>query len=116
MLCCAQKDGAIVWKFTAQAKIRSVPAVDNNGNIYFGDGQGIFYVLNSKGKPAYKEIKLGTNIWSSPAIDKNGIIYVCADLTKSSEPGKVFALRTNATGAQQTWSMRSGNCKRNARQ
>lgn len=87
-----------------------------NGNIYFGDGQGIFYVLNPNGKPVYKEIKLGTNIWSSPAIDKKGIIYVCADITKSSEPGKVFALRTNATGAQQTWSMRSGNAKRNVRQ
>lgn len=116
MLCYAQQDGALLWKFTAQAKIRSVPAVDNNGNIYFGDGQGIFYVLNSKGKPSYKEIKLGVNIWSSPVIDKNGIIYICADITKSSEPGKVFALRTNATGAQQTWAMRSGNCKRNARQ
>ena len=116
MLCCSQQDGTIIWKFAAQGKIRSVPAVDNNGNIYFGDGQGIFYVLNPNGKPVYKEIKLGTNIWSSPAIDKKGIIYVCADITKSSEPGKVFALRTNATGAQQTWSMRSGNAKRNARQ
>ncbi|SHJ24972.1 outer membrane protein assembly factor BamB family protein [Bacteroides stercorirosoris] len=116
MLCCAQEDGAIIWKFMAQAKIRSVPAVDNNGNIYFGDGKGVFYVLNSNGKPTYKEIKLGTNIWSSPVIDKNGIIYVCADMTKSSEPGKVFALRTNATGAQKTWSMRSGNYKRNAHQ
>lgn len=116
MLCCAQEDGAIIWKFTAQAKIRSVPAVDNNGNIYFGDGQGVFYVLNPNGKPVYKEIKLGANIWSSPVIDKNGVIYICADLTKSSEPGKVFALRTNATGAQKTWSMRSGNYKRNARQ
>lgn len=115
MLCCDQQDGSLIWKFTVQSKIRSVPAVDNHGNIYFGDGEGVFYVLNSEGKPVYKEIKLGTNIWSSPAIDSNGIIYVCADLTKSTEPGKIFALKTNATGAQQTWSMRSGNAKRNAR-
>lgn len=115
MLCYTQEDGTSVWKFKAQGQIRSVPAIDNAGNIYFGDGKGYFYVLNSKGKLSYKEIQLGANIWSSPVIDKNGLIYVCTDVTKSSEPGKVFALRTHATGAQQGWSMRSGDYKRNAR-
>lgn len=115
MLCYAQDDGKLLWKYKAQGKIRSVPAIDNSGNIYFGDGKGIFYVLNSKGKLSYKELKLGTNIWSSPAIDKNGLIYICADQTSSSEPGKVFALKTNATGPQVSWSMRSGDAKRSAR-
>lgn len=115
ILCYTQDSGELLWKYKAQGKIRSVPAIDNAGNIYFGDGKGIFYVLNSKGKLSYKELKLGTNIWSSPAIDRNGLIYICADQTTSSEPGKVFALRTNATGAQQAWSMRSGDAKRSAR-
>lgn len=115
MLCYAQEDGDLIWKFKAQGQIRSVPAIDNAGNIYFGDGKGYFYVLNPMGKLSYKEIQLGTNIWSSPAIDKNGIIYICADITKSAEPGKVFALRTDATGAQESWSMRSGDYKRSAR-
>lgn len=115
MLCYNQKSGDLLWKFIAQGNIRSVPAVDNTGKIYFGDGKGYFYVLSPNGKAAYKEIKLGTNIWSSPLIDKNGIIYICADITKSTEPGKVFALRTDAMGAQNSWSMRSGNYKRNAR-
>lgn len=115
VLCLAQSDGTSLWKFKAQGQIRSVPAIDNNGNLYFGDGKGYFYVLNSKGKQSYKEIQLGVNIWSSPVIDKNGLIYICADVTKASEPGKVFALKTKATGAQESWSMRSGNYKRNAR-
>ena len=42
MLCCDQQDGSLIWKFTVQSKIRSVPAVDNHGNIYFGDGEGVF--------------------------------------------------------------------------
>ena len=115
MLCYSQESGDLIWKFRAQGQIRSVPAIDNDGNIYFGDGKGYFYVLSSKGKLSYKEIQLGANIWSSPVIDKNGIIYICADVTKSSEPGKVYALRTHATGAQQGWSMRSGDYRRNAR-
>lgn len=115
MYCYVQENGELAWKFKAQGQIRSVPAIDNLGNIYFGDAKGFFYVLSSKGKLAYKELQLGANIWSSPLIDKNGIIYVCADLTKNTEPGKVFALRTNAAEAQQSWSMRSGNAKRNAR-
>lgn len=114
LLCYSQDSGELLWKYKAQGKIRSVPAIDNAGNIYFGDGEGMFYVLNSKGKLSYKELKLGTNIWSSPAIDKNGLIYICADQTTSSEPGKVFALRTNAVGAQTSWSMRSGDAKRSA--
>ena len=115
MLCYSQESGDLIWKFRTQGQIRSVPAIDNDGNIYFGDGKGYFYVLSSKGKLSYKEIQLGANIWSSPVIDKNGIIYICADVTKSSEPGKVYALRTHATGAQQGWSMRSGDYRRNAR-
>lgn len=114
MLCYSQENGDLIWKFKAQGKIRSVPAIDNSGKIYFGDGKGYFYVLSSQGKLSYKEIQLGANIWSSPVIDRNGLIYVCVDITKSSEPGKVFALRTNATGAQQGWSMRSGDYKRSA--
>lgn len=115
MLCYSQESGDLIWKFRTQGQIRSVPAIDNDGNIYFGDGKGYFYVLSSKGKLSYKEIQLGANIWSSPVIDKNGIIYICADVTKSSEPGKVYALRTHATGAQQGWSMRSGDYRRSAR-
>lgn len=48
MLCYSQESGDLIWKFRTQGQIRSVPAIDNDGNIYFGDGKGYFYVLSSK--------------------------------------------------------------------
>lgn len=110
-----QETGERNWTFKSQGKIISTPAIDNHNNIYFGDDKGVFYVLNKEGKMRYKEIKLGTKIWSSPAIGADGIIYICSDITTSSEPGKLYALRTIATQPLDSWSMRSGNTKRNNR-
>lgn len=115
LTCYDQLSGDIVWTFKSQGKIRCTPAVLDNGNICFGDGAGYFYVLNQEGKPVYKEMKLGAEIYSSPVIGNDGIIYMCANVETNQEPGKVYALKTNATGTQNTWAMRSGNHLRNGR-
>jgi len=115
MTCYDQATGEIVWSFKSQGKIRCTPAVMDNGNICFGDGAGYFYVLNQNGKPVYKEMKLGAEIYSSPVIGADGIVYMCANVETNQEPGKVYALKTNATGAQKTWAMRSGNFMWNGR-
>lgn len=113
--CYDQETGDIVWSFRTQGNIRCTPAIMDNGNICFGDGAGYFYVLNQEGKSVYKEIKLGEQIYSSPVIGSDGIVYLCANVKTNQEPGKVYALKTNANGAQNTWSMRSGNFLRNGR-
>lgn len=115
LVCYNQNNGEKLWTFNAKGQIRSVPAIDNGGNIYFGDAQGFFYVLNAQGKSLYKELKLGSNIWSSPLIDENGIIYICSDGDSPTVPGKLYALQTTATGVQGSWAMRSGDSRRSAR-
>lgn len=117
MTCYNQTDGSVVWTFKTQKEIRCTPVITDNGNICFGDCAGYFYILNGEGKVVYKEIKLGEQIYSSPVIDSEGILYVCANTASSpaAGPGKIFALKTNAKGAQKTWSMRSGNAQRTGR-
>lgn len=115
LLCLNSTNGDTMWAFKTQGKVISTPAIDNLNNIYFGDDKGVFYVLNKDGKMRYKELKLGSKIWSSPAIGTDGIIYICSDITTSSDPGKLYALKTIATQPSDSWSMRSGNAKRNSR-
>jgi outer membrane protein assembly factor BamB len=90
-------DGSEKWSYNAKGPIETVPAIDNDGNLYFGDTNGFFHVVNSDGLNPFKVIKLGDEIHSSVAIGSNGIIYVAAN---KGEFGKVYALKTNATGLQ----------------
>ena len=115
LTCYNQADGNVVWTFRAQGKIRCTPAITDNGNICFGDGSGYFYILNEEGKQVYKEVKLGNEIYSSPAIGNDGTIYICVNVETNQQPGRLCAFRTNATGAMKGWSMRGGNSLRNGR-
>ena len=90
-------DGTEKWSYAAKGAIETVPAIDNEGNLYFGDTNGFFHVVNSDGLNPYKVVKLGDEIHSSAAIGSDGIIYVAAN---QGEFGKVYALKTNATGLQ----------------
>jgi outer membrane protein assembly factor BamB len=90
-------DGTEKWSYTAKGPIETVPAIDNDGNLYFGDTNGFFHVVNSDGLNPYKVIKLGDEIHSSVAIGSDGTIYVAAN---QGDIGKVYALKTKATGLQ----------------
>jgi outer membrane protein assembly factor BamB len=111
-------NGTELWQYPLASnppigQIEVVPAIDNNGKIYFGTtgttGGGMFYVLNSDGTEAYTPLSLGTSITSSAAIGSDGKIYVAAT---DSGVGKLYALQTNATGlASGGWPMYAGNEK-----
>lgn len=115
MTCYNQENGDVVWTFKAQGKIRCTPAIADNNNICFGDGAGFFYIINKDGKQVYKEVKLGNDIYSSPAIGPDGIIYICVNVESNKEPGRLCAFKTTATSAMTGWSMRCGNYLRNGR-
>ena len=98
-------DGSEKWSYTtvSNGPIEVVPAIDNNGNIYFGDTNGMFYVLKSDGTEAYTPLDLGDKINSPAAIGTNGKIYVGAT---DAGVGKLYELATTATSlASSGWPM-----------
>jgi outer membrane protein assembly factor BamB len=106
-------DGSEKWSYNAKGPIETVPAIDNDGNLYFGDTNGFFHVVNKDGLNPYKVMQLGDEIHSSVAIGSNGIIYVAVN---QGEFGKVYALKTNATGLQTGgWPMFAKDAKHTGR-
>ena len=117
-------NGAELWQYPlaenpAIGQIEVVPAIDNNGKIYFGTtgttGGGMFYVLNSDGTEAYTPMSLGTSITSAATIGSDGTIYVASTDTTlpiGSGRGRLFALQTTATGlASGNWPMYAINAR-----
>lgn len=103
--------GAVKWSYTnpAFAGIGSTPAIDQEGNVYFGDDSGIFTVLDKDGNVKF-ELSLGAKIWSSVTFDDNGVIYICA--TQADDTGLIYAIELYAGGpANSAWPMRHGNRK-----
>lgn len=102
--------GSLLWSYPTIGNILSTPAIDNDGNIYFGDDAGYFYVVDPQGNKKWKETQLGVKIWCSPTIGNNGKIYIAADQVDGT--AKLYALSTLATGlANGGWPMRSKNAK-----
>ena len=113
MIAYSPEDGTEKWFYTAKGPIEVVPAIDNDGNLYFGDTNGFFHVVNSEGLNPYKVVKLGDEIHSSAAIGSDGTIYVAAN---QGDIGKVYALKTEATGLQTGgWPMYAKNAKHTGR-
>ncbi len=74
-------DGTQKWSYETEGLVGSIPAVDAEGNIHFGDQKGYYYVLTPDGTEKYKQAlaaEVGTQsfIYSSPVIDTNGDVYV----------------------------------------
>jgi len=82
------RDGKIAWTFDVGEPVRSSPAVDGDGNVYFGGGDGRLYALNADGtlRWAMKLIDAGRNdLNASPALGKDAIII-------AGESGQIFSV------------------------
>jgi outer membrane protein assembly factor BamB len=85
-------NGTIKWKFPPDATVigavKSSPAIDFDGTIYFGTDSGKLYAVNPDGTLKWTFPASGSvgDIRSSPTIGLNGIIYV------GSDDGKVYAI------------------------
>jgi outer membrane protein assembly factor BamB len=89
----------LAWSYYTGAYITSTPAVDSNGNLYFGDHNGVFYSLSAPGTVNWS-YKTGDIIASSAAIDSSGSIYF------GGLDGKIYALDS---GGSLKWSYLTGD-------
>jgi outer membrane protein assembly factor BamB len=107
-------NGTELWTYELNAGSLVTPAIDNEGNIYFGDESGFFYVISPEGERVWSTTSLGDRVWSSATIGNDGIIYVGAD--QGDETSKLFAIQTEATGpASSGWPMRAKNARHTGR-
>ncbi|HEC66476.1 MAG TPA: hypothetical protein ENI23_14410 [bacterium] len=93
-------DGTVLWTFEAGGGIEASPTIGEDGTIYFGAMDGYVYAVNKDGTLKWKT-KIGTpqikgyggdshlsSVTSTPAIDKDGNIYV------TSRDQYIFALNS----------------------
>jgi len=91
-------DGTLLWTFETGSGIEASPTIGEDGTIYFGAMDGYVYAINKDGTLKWKT-KIGTpqikgygghshlsSVTSTPAIDKDGNIYV------TSRDQYIFAL------------------------
>lgn len=79
--------GKTVWSFSAGAPalaIRTTPAVDKDGTIYFGADNMRVYAVSATGTEKWSYLTAG-KVNSSPAIGKGGRLYI------GSDDGKLYA-------------------------
>lgn len=87
-------NGTLKWKFRTDELIRDSAAIADDGTIYIGDIEGKLYAINPDGskKWIFREMPEFYCIFSSPAIDKDGNIYIGTTTTY-----KMYSIFPNGT-------------------
>ena len=89
--------GSVKWSFTAGDKIKTCPAIDDDGTIYVTSHDGNLYALNSDGSLKWKFQAFfnggDSRTWinNSPVIGPDGTIYIVEDY------GTVYAVNPDNT-------------------
>lgn len=101
--------GAEKWTYPAWVE-ECVPAVDKNGNIYFGNNEGKFLIVNAEGE-LEKQITVGgaAALVHSPVIGDNGNVYV-----EVADNNKIKLCKITVEGggpANSPWPMKGQNRK-----
>ena len=86
----ASNTGALKWKFATGGAVRSSPAIDADGTLYVGSGDGKLYALRADGTEKWT-FATGGPVDSSPAIDADGTVYV------GSADGALYAVNPDGT-------------------
>ena len=104
--------GSVLWATEVAGTAYGVPAVDNEGYIYYNDTEkGSLVKLEPATGKAIASLQLGTELKSSPTISADGTIYVTGML--EGKP-TLFAVEGAATGyAANAWSQMGGNPGKN---
>ena len=109
-LTAVDKTGKILWRRDSKYRIDGVPAIDNEGFVYYSDRGGNVYKLASDGQLAASVKIDGAEFSSSVTIANNGKLYLVG--TDNGKP-TLYCLSTNdITGPADSWSQLAGNpCK-----
>lgn len=96
--------GRQIWQYLCADGFGGTPAVDCYGNIHCGDNAGWYHVVKPDGTLLFKK-RLGTNMWSSPVIADDGMVYVNL---KDGAACKLIAFDMGLTGpANSPWPQRA---------
>jgi len=95
--------GQKLWNYSTGYWITSQPLIDFSGNIYFGSHDWYFYALNSDGSLKWK-VAVGGKVYSTAAMDDNGIIYV-----PTYDSKKVYAIYASNGTVKWTFSLAEPN-------
>lgn len=99
--------GGVVWEHVADGDINSVPAVDDQGYVYYNDRTtGKLVKLRPADGSRVAEIRLADELRSSPTISGDGTIYVNGML---DDKPTLFAVKGSAEGCAASWSQLGGN-------
>lgn len=99
--------GSLKWQYTVEGNVKSSPAIDNEGCIFYNDQSlGKIVKLSSDGQKL-AELALGDDLFSSPTIASDGTIYVNG--MKDDKP-TIFSLSASSTdGHADSWSQMGGS-------
>ena len=104
-------NGATRWSYTLDAQSRSIPAVDNLGQVHVVTANGTYVVLSPEGEEVYSQ-KLADSFEGSVSIAEWGYAYV---LGKDTAAGKLkvyaVALPGVTSAADSSWSQYGGNAR-----
>ncbi len=90
--------GVVKWSFSAPGTIQCSPAVDSNGNVFFGTSNSTsnsacnMYSLNATTGAVNWKVNIGSPINASPTVDVDDTVYV------ATYSGAVYSM-AGATGA-----------------
>ena len=87
-------NGTEKWRAYCGDWVTSSPAIDDDGTIYVGSRDDNFYAINPNGTIKWKFYV--DDIYGSPVIDENGIIYFGVP-GPGSDRGRIYALYPNGT-------------------
>ncbi len=99
--------GTLKWQYAVEGEVKSSPAVDNEGCIFYNDQtKGKIVKLSADGQKL-AELALGDDLYSSPTIASDGTIYVTG--MKDGKP-TLFSLSASSTdGYADSWSQMGGS-------
>ena len=83
--------GSRKWGVSLGAKVQTVPAIDNLGNIHVCDLGGGYTIVSPEGELLFS-INLGDSAWASPAIADDGTVYVVSDTGIAAVRGEEASL------------------------
>lgn len=101
------KNGNIKRKYTPEGitgELRGSPAVDGENNVYVGEKSNTsstFFAIKADGTGLIWSKVIGADLYSSPALGDDGLIYTASEMTRDGDKGKGnrFHAMKKTTGA-----------------